>query len=215
MQRRTALKKIGLTFGALTLTPTVASLIQSCQSTEKGWSPTFLSSEQAPFVGQILEVMLPSTQAVPGAKELNLIRFIDSFLATATNAENQEIFQLGLDLFTGITQTAVGQTISTEITSEAIDSQLAYFLRASDEKQAQWQRAFTDFTAAAREGVSETPPLEGISHHFLVNLRNLAVKAFKTNEIIAKEHLIYAPVPGEQLGCVDLQEATAGKAWAL
>ena len=41
MQRRTALKNIGLSFGALTLTPTVVSMLQSCQNAEAGWAPLF------------------------------------------------------------------------------------------------------------------------------------------------------------------------------
>ena len=43
----------------------------------------------------------------------------------------------------------------------------------------------------------------------------MTVNAFKTNEFIGEEVLAYAPIPGEQKGCVDLMEATGGKAWSL
>ena len=75
MQRRTALKNIGLSFGALTLTPTVASLLQSCQTTEAGWTPNLLSQENADVMAKIIDVMLPTTANVPGASDLNLIQF--------------------------------------------------------------------------------------------------------------------------------------------
>jgi hypothetical protein len=50
---------------------------------------------------------------------------------------------------------------------------------------------------------------------FANELRSLTVSAFKTNEYIGENVLAYAPIPGEQKGCVDLMEATGGKAWSL
>jgi hypothetical protein len=41
------------------------------------------------------------------------------------------------------------------------------------------------------------------------------VSAFKTNEYIGKNILVYRPIPGEQRGCVDLIETTNGRAWTI
>lgn len=38
---------------------------------------------------------------------------------------------------------------------------------------------------------------------------------FKTNEFIGENVMAYAPIPGQQKGCVDLMETTGGKAWSL
>jgi len=54
-----------------------------------------------------------------------------------------------------------------------------------------------------------------LASQFVNQLRSLTVNAFKTNEFIGEEVLAYAPIPGEQKGCVDLMEATGGKAWSL
>ena len=59
------------------------------------------------------------------------------------------------------------------------------------------------------------PADEILASQFVNQLRSLTVNAFKTNELIGEEVLAYAPIPGEQKGCVDLMEATGGKAWSL
>ena len=69
MQRRTALKNIGLSFGALTLSSTVVSLFESCQTGTAAWAPEFFTPEQAGFVSKVIDVMLPTT-ITPGANDL-------------------------------------------------------------------------------------------------------------------------------------------------
>ena len=39
--------------------------------------------------------------------------------------------------------------------------------------------------------------------------------SFRINEFIAKNEMEYLPVPGKYDGCIDLNEATGGKVWAL
>ncbi|MDG1342929.1 MAG: gluconate 2-dehydrogenase subunit 3 family protein, partial [Flavobacteriaceae bacterium] len=62
---------------------------------------------------------------------------------------------------------------------------------------------------------NDVPAGEEDAAKFAGQLRNLTVNAFKTNEFIGENVLAYAPVPGQQKGCVDLMETTGGKAWSL
>ncbi len=215
MQRRTALKNIGLSFGALTLTPTVASLLQSCQTTEAGWVPTLLSQENATVMAKVIDVMLPTTANVPGAGDLNLIQFIDGYLAKVSGPEEQEFAQMATGIFAGVAQAAAGKETAADLSAEDIDVQLNKFLRATPEEQATRGEAFNAYLVALEDGTAGAPPIEGVCQSYLFNLRSLAIRAFEGNMIIGKEHLAYAPVPGQQKGCVDLQEATGGKKWAL
>ena len=61
----------------------------------------------------------------------------------------------------------------------------------------------------------EISEVEKEAESFAKDLRSLTVSAFKTNEFICEKVLAYAPVPGEQKGCVDLMETTGGKSWSL
>ena len=58
-------------------------------------------------------------------------------------------------------------------------------------------------------------PSEAIAYGFANQLRSLSITAFRTNEYIGENVLAYAPIPGEQRGCVDLMETTGGKIWSL
>ena len=215
MQRRTALKNIGLSFGALTLTPTVVSMLQSCQNAEAGWAPTFLSQEEANTIGKIIDVMLPTTATVPGASDLNLIQFIDVYLNGVSGPEEQEFAKMGTGIFSGVALAAAGKENAADLTAEDIDTQLNKYLRASEEVLASRGEAFATYLKGLEEGSAGAPPMDGVCQSYLFNLRSLAIQAFKGNAIIAKEHMAYAPVPGQQQGCVDLEETTGGKAWAL
>lgn len=62
---------------------------------------------------------------------------------------------------------------------------------------------------------NEIPSGEEGAAKFAQELRSLTVNAFKTNEFIGENVMAYAPIPGQQKGCVDLMETTGGKAWYL
>lgn len=216
MQRRTVLKNIGLSFGALTLTPTVASLLQSCQeSSTAAWAPQALSKDHARFLAQVMDVILPTTPNVPGASDLNLIQFIDGYLKQVVSEEELTQFTMGTEVFVASTLKATQKNTITEVTTDDIDQQLAYYLRASEEDQAKRGEALNAYFQALAKNENPEPPMEGVAQGFLNQLRSLTLFAFKSNEIIGEQHLAYAPVPGQQKGCVDLEEATNGKAWSL
>ena len=61
----------------------------------------------------------------------------------------------------------------------------------------------------------KTPEGEEQAAKFARQLRSFTIRAFKTNEYIGENVMAYAPIPGQQKGCVDLMEATGGKAWSL
>jgi predicted DNA-binding protein (MmcQ/YjbR family) len=82
---------------------------------------------------------------------------------------------------------------------------LAKFLKADADQQATWKS----------QNKNASAPVSAKAYAFVDQLRNMTITAFKTNEYIAENVLAYAPIPGEQKGCVDLMEATGGKAWSL
>ena len=215
MERRTALKNIGLSFGALVLTPTVAGLVQSCQTAETGWMPEYLTAEEATLAEKIAEVILPTTPDIPGATDLNLIQFMDKYLLTVSSAEEREAFRMSLDVFSSLTQKAVAKDSVEDLSLDDIDQQLNKYLRATDEEKSSRQEAFNAYMTALEEGADAMPPLDGIAHVFLHNFRGLAVFAFKSNVIIGEEVMAYVPVPGQQKGCVSVEEATGGRAYSL
>lgn len=190
MDRRKALRNIGTGIGAIAVTPTVVSLFQSCQTTPS-YATAFFSQEQFAAVSSLMELIIPATD-IPGAIELKLPEFADAYIAAVWDVEGQDKFQAGADEFMAATLASTGKAKLSAVTTEEWDAQLAKYLKA------------------------DTPPAdEKEAAGFATQLRSLTVNAFKTNEFIGENVMAYAPIPGEQRGCVDLMEATGGKSWSL
>ena len=190
MDRRKALKNIGTGIGAIAVTPTVVSLLQSCQSAATH-TTVFFNTGDFGKISQLMELIIPSTD-IPGAIELKLPEFTDSYNAAVWDSERQENFSSKLQAFFTASSEISGKNIDQMNTSDW-DAVLAKYLKTGNEIS----DGEKDAAAFARE------------------LRSLTVNAFKTNEFIGENVLAYAPIPGEQKGCVDLMETTGGKAWSL
>ena len=214
MQRRTALKNIGLSFGALTLSSTVVSLFESCQTGAAAWSPEFFSAEQAGFVSKVIDVMLP-TIITPGANDLNLTQFMDGYMQYVASPEDRTFAQMALPIVSKLTLEAAGKTKADDITNEDIDVQLNRFLRADEATQEARGKALDVWAEATENGETLVIPEEGAAQAMINSLRRLAIFSFKNSEVIGETVLAYAPVPGEQKGCISVEEATGGRAWSL
>lgn len=99
MNRRQALRNIGMGAGILVVGPTTLSLLQSCKKDPSvTWEPVFLNSSNGYALQQILEVMIPTTDT-PGATDLNIAQFIDSYMAEVASEERQKNFERSSNFF--------------------------------------------------------------------------------------------------------------------
>jgi len=80
MNRREALKNIGFATGFAIATPTIFSLLQSCTSDVKSWVPTFVTEEQKTILTRFTDIILPKTEGLPSASEINIPEFVDKYM---------------------------------------------------------------------------------------------------------------------------------------
>ncbi|RPG62832.1 MAG: gluconate 2-dehydrogenase subunit 3 family protein [Flavobacteriaceae bacterium TMED220] len=201
MERRQALKNMGLSIGAFALTPSVAGLLQSCSGNSKlSWIPEFYSNEEADIITKTLEVILPPTPEIPGATDLNLAQFLDGY-AKNVSGENERLHLKKLiKEYISTTLNSSGKTSVSSLSSDDIESRLAFYLKADKAKVENWQTGSSS---------------DSLNYQFLTTLRSGGVRAFKMSEFIGENVMAYSPIPGRQVGCVDLLEATGGRAWSL
>ena len=212
MKRRNALKNIGLSLGAVTMSASVVGLLQSCQNKASvTWSPKFFSSAEAEIVTKTLEAILPTTPDMPGATDLNLAQFIDGYLNVVSPKEEKEGFKAGIEQYLATTLKTTGKNDPTALSMDDIEGRLAYYLKADKEQQKTWSKE----VSAAKKANGKVPSADAVNFSVLKSLRSRGISAFKMNEFIGEEVMAYAPLPGEQKGCVDLQATTQGKAWSL
>jgi hypothetical protein len=210
MNRRKAIKNLGLSLGTISLTPAVLSLLQSCQN-DLDWNPVFFDSNQIKFISEITNLIIPSSEEVPGSNELNLIRFIDLYISNVKNIFIQSSLVSFIENY--YIKSKKNSLINYEI--EELDEILKYFFKSDVSKQELWVSDFNNSKNSILDGSIESSSNDALSFYFLKTIRDLTITAFKGSEYIGKNILAFRPVPGQQKGCVDLLETTNGRAWTI
>ncbi|WP_417371434.1 gluconate 2-dehydrogenase subunit 3 family protein [Gelidibacter japonicus] len=200
MNRRDALKGMGLSLGYIIATPTILSMLQSCSTKAEKWVPLFHSDIQALVLEGLVDLILPKTKDTPGALDVNVPKFIDLYVAEALTDEDKETYKFGFEAVMdelGIPNVEPDPEQPIKLKTEDLDAILSKYLRIS---KAQRLAYITE---------------EHLVFMTLLTIRDQTVWAYKTSKEIGKNVLAYDPVPGEQKGCISVEEATGGKAWSL
>lgn len=192
MDRRKALKGLGLSLGYVIATPSVISILQSCKNDPQiSWTPQFFSSNESFVLEKLIDLILPKTNDLPSALDVNIPQFIDAYVNEVSSKSEQEELKKGI--------ATISESLSKSPNNEAFKSLLTKYLKA-DQKD---KEAFF-------ENEDDTLVLET-----LINLRTMTIWTYKTSEKAGEEILAYDPIPGDFLGCISLEETTKGKAWSL
>ena len=212
MNRRNAIKNLGLSFGALAVTPTMIGMLKSCVSTTSDFSPKFFFKNQLNDIQLLLDIILPSTDdGIPGATELGLLKFIDGYLDGVVSEDQLSLLRFGVS---SIISSAKLQSTTDPIDKRSYwETQAEKYFVASDSQESAWYEELDTLS----EGLLDKESMSKEAIHLMVfhSFRELAVYAFRINRKIGKEFLHYAPNPGRQVGCISLEEATNGKLHAF
>tara|TARA_B100000780_G_scaffold278005_1_gene250185 strand:- start:998 stop:1642 length:645 start_codon:yes stop_codon:yes gene_type:complete len=214
MNRRIALKKIGISLGTITLTPTIISMFQGCQ-TQIDWSPSFFSKDQIQFISDMLDIVLPKTTDLPGAKELNVSRFIDTYANLSMDEKTKFRVNNTLNSLIKNTLNQFSKSKVSKLTSENYKSQLNKFLFAEENKTNEWNNLANNYWLKSSKNEIISEPEEALSYISTLSIREWGVMGFRYSEFIGEKVLPYRPIPGEQKGCVDLQSTTEGLIWSI
>jgi hypothetical protein len=199
MKRREALKNIGLATGFFVATPTIVSLLQSCTSDVKTWTPQFLTVDQGVVLTKLNNIILPKTDDLPSATELNVPEFIDKYLNEVLDVEEQEHFKTAFNNIITILKPNEDVAIN-NLSDNDYKALLDKYMLLEDEIDEE------------REANPES--LEMTKSEFLNNIKWMTINAYLTTEKIGETVLVYDPVPS-QFYCGDLQELTGGKSYSL
>jgi len=215
MDRRIALKNIGLSFGYVVATPTILSLLQSCKNENLvTWTPEFLSKDEGDVLTKLVDILLPKTDT-PSASEVNVHIFIDKYAKEIMEEKDQNFFKMAMNKFTDKALSDAGKDKMKDLTSEDLEPVLANALKVSKEDEVKSFKLIDSYHQAVEAGEIGVLDDNIARFAFMSSLRGLTIWGFKTSEFIGEEVLAYLPVPGEYIGCGDLQELTGGKAWSI
>lgn len=215
MDRRKALKNMGLSLGYVVATPTLLSIVQSCkQEKVLDWTPDFFSKDEGAALSQLVDIILPKTDT-PSASEVQVDIFIDRFAAQVMEKEQQDFVKMSMGKFLDKVLKDSGKEKAGDLTPDDLEPALASALKVTKEDEVKNFEAINSYNEAVAKG--EPAELDDTisSFAFANNLRGMTIWGYKSSEYVGEELLVYLPVPGEYVGCGDLQELTQGKAWSL
>ncbi|WP_318343845.1 gluconate 2-dehydrogenase subunit 3 family protein [Flagellimonas baculiformis] len=216
MERRSALKNMGMAFGYAVATPTLLSLLQSCKDKPSyaEWTPSFLSKEQGQALALTVDVILPKTDT-PSATEVNVHTFIDSYLNEVMPLEQRDFTMMKMEMFYDKVLENSGKENLSDLEAEDIDSVLTTYLRKrTDEEEEAHMMAVMGYFQTKQQGGEATLDPEVACYTFANELRDLSIWVYKSSEMVGEEVLAYLPIPGEYVACGDVQELTGGKTWS-
>ncbi|SFU69018.1 Gluconate 2-dehydrogenase subunit 3 [Pustulibacterium marinum] len=217
MQRRDALRNIGLSLGYIAATPTIISLLNSCtEEKEPDWMPASFSKADGELFAKTLEIILPETDT-PGARTLDIPQFLDQFVAEAMPEKQAMLYTEGFNAYKNKVMEVTGLDAEELHKAKTTDLEpiIAETLKKSKDEEVEIYKVISTYQKSIEDG-TDAKLAEGTAlYAFMNDTRSLAIWAFKANEYIGEQVLAYESIPGRQAGCVDLQETTGGKAWSL
>ncbi len=170
MKRRDLLKTGVYGLAGVTLSSTVISTFQSCNTVNK-YNPVYFSNTEFSLISHIVDFFIPKTET-PGAVEMKVPQFIDIIISETYNIDSKNNLSNKLKL------------LIEDFKSKNVD--------------------LLDYNSLKSKFVSD---FNNKTHLEIYNqIRDLTVWGFKTSKEIALNVLNYNPIPGYQLGCIDINK---------
>jgi hypothetical protein len=230
MNRRQALKNLGLGGGALVATPAIISLLQSC-GTGSGYTPAFLSAAEAKGLKSMVDLIIPSDLEVPGGVDVGVHQFIDLYWAEVLPSDEQ--IPALEDEFTKYSASARQseirkgfaalarvlerdhQTDFDSASSETYDALLGHYLKADKAQADQWSKELWEYRGALETDPQATVSDDVMASALIQEVRGMTIWTWTQTQEIGENVLWYDPVPGVYQGCLPTSEAGNGKVMSL
>jgi hypothetical protein len=190
MDRREALKRVGLLLGGTLSASVVAGVLSGCEVRRRAgtYTPQALTAAQDELVTTVAELILPETDT-PGARAAGVNQFVDGIVATTYSDAEKARFTEGL----------------ADLDRRAQAAHRHAFAACTPAQQADLLTALAREADAARQaGDTETP--------FFFMMKELTLVGYYTSEVGATQELQYVHAAGRYDGDVPLAEA--GRAYA-
>ena len=209
MDRRTALKNLTISLGFTVATPTIFSMLASCNAEAETWTPLFLSTEEKHMVTHLADIILPASDT-PGALDVNVPQFLDLMYHDIEKKTNQELFKKGAAIFSK----KFSNKFNNEILNgnkDAFEKLLTTHFNLSDENT----ELILQQQNLPIEEVTDTELENYTLYKFLLSVRTYTLFGYFTSEKVGEEVLNYDPVPGRYIGCIPAKNLPNQRDWSL
>ena len=197
MKRRDAFKKTALVAGSAIATPSLFSLLQSCQEQSRlDWQPKFLAEEQVRLVSAMVDTILPKTET-SGGLDVKVDVFVDLVISELYDKEGQISITQEMSAFDESCKNDFGKSFD-----QLTTNQRAEVLTIAESKSGKFNGSVWGTAVGVQAPVG-----------FYRNMKSMILWGYFSSEEIGKNLLNYDPIPGEYRGCIPL--ADIGNTWSL
>lgn len=200
MNRREALRTIGLGTGLVVLSSPLLAMLQGCTSEKETWLPRFLSVEEGQFLTRVVDIIIPKTEGLPSATEVNVPEFIDIYWDEVFLGDERQK-----------QKTAIAKMVASVKSNYNVDLE-----KVTD---AQYKEVLD--TYILKKG--EIDPQRDVNpnnsdfvtdYELFDGLKWMTINAYCGSEQVAENVLFYDPIPA-QYYCGGLHELTGGRSNSL
>ena len=197
MERREALKKMGLSFGVIIASPI---LFNSCTKESQTY---FFSELELQLISDTADVIIPGTDKLPKASDVGVAQYIDHYILDIVDNDEQS----RIKSFTK-------RYLSVINPQKPIEFWVEHAFLSPEVETNNWLKEIDNFGNNDSD-TDATLSDSAAVYALLTNLKSLMIRAYRGSEFVGEQILAYDPVPGRQVGCVDIQQATGGRIWSL
>ena len=209
MDRRTALKNLSISLGYTVAAPTIFNMLSSCTAEASGWKPLFLSADEKHMITHLADIILPTTNT-PGALDVNVPQFLDLMYAEIEKEYNQDIFKKGALLFAEAFKAKFNIEVS-EGTKVQYETLFASYFKISEATET----SVLKLQNQPIENITSAEMDSYLLYKFLLSVRRYTLFGYYTSEKVGETVLNYDPIPGNQKGCIPIEDVPNGNAWSL
>ena len=180
MDRKGFLGRVTLLGGCTLVAPAV--LMQGCKVEPRTWAS--LSTADIALLDELGETILPQTAKLPGAKAVEVGKYVVQIVNDCLTTEDQDVFLNGLE----------------SIDSRSVVAHGKPFEKLSSENRKQL------LTALQQEAIAYAEEQEGAEEpkvHYFSILKELVVTGYFTSKTVITEGFNYGPIPGKYVGCIN------------
>ncbi len=199
MNRREALQKLGLSFGVI-----IASPVLFHASCSKKSTTYFFNELELQLLIETSNVIIPGTGDLPKASDVGVAEYIDHYVADIVEDNEQTQLRVFMQQYM--------KAISPE---KPVEYWVEQSFSAEWEIKETWKAEVETYEELLANGSEATVSDEIAIFALLTNLKSLMIRAYRGSELVGEQILAYDPVPGQQIGCIDLEAATGGRIWSL
>lgn len=168
------------------------------------WTPQFIPSDLVDMVAEIAETILPRTDT-PGAKDVNVHHFLDAAWNLFYKPEERAHIKKGLMAFDAECKDATGK-IFMDLSAE---ERLAHLQSVDAEAKTKSGEAFwgvpEEEENTKKEPIRQEPAESPVRlQPFWNYVKGNTLYAYFNSEEVGENVLTYDPVPGEAIGCMDM-----------